>query len=405
MAAVALVCGMVLLAGCGDDSSSESASTEKAEETTSTPSGSETELPEVVEWEAERVADLGTLAIDSPQGTEDAIIGIQRSSGPTGGSTALIKIGADGTVGEPVAVADDGPSVTTLFSTTAGVFASGSSYGTDTTLCGYFPVDANTLALGAGVNLTPEGSTSCRTGSPFSIDGDLATFVGSTTIAEANTSDGTARITDVVTDHPQYEVLNAVTFGDAHYVTLRAGFDSNTGNSYTAPDGGELPQVIVRVAADTMEVTASAEIPGTLTVSGDELFAVEYPEVDEGTDPQEIADPTVLAIDPETLDTSEADLPAGGSGCLNSGAPADLDLVWVSADAQLLGLDRSTCERTATATIDDIEGASDTTYVNQQVVSVGGEPYVLTSVMPDPDPTSTEMAMPVATVLDRLTPP
>jgi hypothetical protein len=233
----------------------------------------------------------------------------------------------------------------------------------------------------------------------------LANFVGSTTIAEADTADGAVRITDVVADHPQYEVLDAQTFEDAHYVTLRAGFDSNTGDTFTAADGSELPQVIVRVAADTMEVTASAEIPGTLSVRDGELYAVEYPEITEDTDPEQIPDPTALAVDPETLETSEADFPETSTSCADFGAPEDLELIWMTSDVELVGLDRDTCVRTAVATIDDIEGTSDSTYLNQQVVSVGGEPYVLTSVLPDANPTTTEPPAPVATVLDRLTPP
>lgn len=399
VAVVLVLLGLVAgLVGCGgDDSSNEGAArTEEpgGEGDEGKDGGDDGEEPaEVTELEAERVADLNALAVYDLEAGGDGLVALVQGRSPEGYSTTqLATIAADGSVGTPVAVDDGtgGGSIQSLFSTPAGLFATGSTYNDDfTTTCGYRPVDPTTLALGALVATSTPDEDGCSTPSVVAGEGTERVFTQPRGFTVADTQTGAADIVDLLEAADPRSATGVESLGDHFFVEVSTPYSEDTPTEYE----------LLKVDASTHEVADRIAVPGPVHRRGDDLVSSDLGEAaDDGSYP----DSTVHAIDLGTLELTEIDEsePYSTAGvCPDPFASmygSDETYIWspqLGEVPAVAGTDRATCAVAFRAELEPL--GTDGSFGASPMAVLDGSLYVVRSVVDD-------QGIATETVLDRV---
>jgi hypothetical protein len=297
--AVAMVMAATLGAGCdsGDDASpatsaSASTSTTAAPTTTSstttttTSSTTTTTTPPQLQLVIEPVASLDGRAVYPQLGEDTGFVARAETPGQLGSGQALVRIGFDGAITQDVSA----PGLWSIFDVArAGEAWFAFTY--DGNTCGVQPVDPTSLALGPPLVIPRESGC----GGLLEVDSTdpailLTTAVGERAYFRIDTPAGTVTRVDVGSAVPEgYEVYRLLTFGGSTYATAFAANDLLTGEVAKAPDGSDLPPLLVRVDGATGAVTA-VQVAGSVQVAAGQLVA----HID--ADRSQVIDPTTLAV-------------------------------------------------------------------------------------------------------------
>lgn len=276
-------------------------------------------------------------------------------------SQAFVAIDANG------AIVNEAADPNTLF---GSVVFEGSVFffGANSDGCGIFPFDLTTLTV--GTPLPTSNGPSCGGGITVEDAAPSVAWVpdrSSVSLVRVDLAAGSIDTYPLgTTVPPNYAIAYAEVLNGIAYISLYADFDPVTNESYTAPDGSELPSLLLRFDLSTgTGTTIEAE---RLTVADDELFVY----TDEGQ----------FLANPATLELTPSDSSAGGGSFFTEGVLGD-GVVWFVYENET-GIVASmrnpeTMSELAQASV-ALPATAENRSVNLALFIVGGQPMVVAEI-------------------------